>query len=286
MTDDDATPTAFDGLALPDERRAPRPSFARDLRRRVVDALDLDEPPPPTIDLPARRTRSSAMTPTVAVPYLTASDAAAAIDWYVAAFDAVEEFRVVDDAGRIGHAQFLVGEARFMLSDEYVDMGVVSPTTLGGTGTAIHLTVPDIDARFARAVAAGATSLGEPEDQPHGARHGTIVDPFGHRWMLSQDLEAFDVDEYAARSAGSEWSVVAATGPAPAPATTGGGIWAVATYADEPAARSPNTDSRDRSAAPGPGLDRRPEARRSFDHGPALGRHLRRARRGARCAGR
>ena len=252
----------FDALAFPPERQEPRPRFTRELRGRLltalditafditaldITALDLEPDPPPTVDLPERKPTMTTSTPsadapvaTVAVPYLTASDAAAALDWYAQAFDAVEEFRVVGDDGTIGHAQFLVGTARFMLSDEHPAMGVVSPTTLGGTGTAIHLTVGDVDTLFARAVAAGATALAEPEDQSHGSRHGSVLDPYGHRWMLSQDLEAFDVETYAEREdvAGSDWSVeVAGTRPdeqvtvADRPGT-GGGIWAGVYYDD------------------------------------------------------
>ena len=233
----------FEALGFPPERQEPRARFARDLRSRLVAALDLDLDPPPAVDLPERKpTMTSTPDPaaTIAVPYLTASDAAEALDWYAEAFGAVEEFRVVGDDGSIGHAQFLVGSARFMLSDEHPSIGVVSPTTLGGTGTAIHLTVADVDAIFARAVGAGATSLTEPEDQSHGSRHGTIVDPYGHRWMLSQDLEQFDVATYAEREdvADSEWSVeisgisggervTAADRPG-----TGGGIWAGVFYDD------------------------------------------------------
>lgn len=233
----------FEALAFPPERQEPRARFARDLRRRLVAALDLEPDPSPAIDLPERKpTMTSTPSPaaTVAVPYLTASNAAAALTWYTDAFGAVEEFRVVGDDGSIGHAQFLVGMARFMLSDEHPASGVVSPTTLGGTGTAIHLTVGDVDSIFARAVGAGATSLAEPEDQSHGSRHGTIVDPYGHRWMLSQDLEAFDVAAYAEREdvAGSDWSVEVAgvtDGERVAAADrpgTGGGIWAGVFYED------------------------------------------------------
>jgi len=227
----------FDALALPLEPQSPRPSFARALRARLVEALDLDPlTTVPTVDLPRRQPVSAAATtaPTdlASTPYLTVHDAAAAIDWYGEAFGATEQFRVVGDDGLLGHAELTVGSARFMLSDEYPALGVVSPRTLGGTATAIHLEVADVDATFARAVTAGATSLREPADQPHGARHGTLVDPFGHRWMLSQRLEDLSVDEYADRSEGSGFRVM--HGPhAGEPYVDG--IWTVVTY-DDPAA--------------------------------------------------
>jgi uncharacterized glyoxalase superfamily protein PhnB len=222
----------FDALATPIERRDPRPAFARALRARLLDALDLDPlTTTPTVDLPGRKPMTTtATTPTAATtPYLTVHDGAAAIEWYVGAFGAVEAFRVVGDDGLLGHAELAVGSARFMLSDEYPAMGVVSPRTTGGTTVAIHLDVDDVDTLYARAVEAGATPLREPADQPHGARHGTLVDPFGHRWMLSQQLEQLSVDDYAARSEGSGFRVV--HGPRAGQPYVDG-IWASVTYAD------------------------------------------------------
>ncbi len=198
----------FEQLAMPVTPQAPRPAFDRALRARLVDALGLD-PLTTTIQLPGRTpmTTTATRTELVATPYLCVHDGAAAIDWYVDAFGAVEDFRVVGDDGRLGHAELTVDGARFMLSDEYPDLGVVSPRTLGGTATTIHLDVADVDTTYARAVAAGATALGEPADQAHGSRHGTLVDPFGHRWMLSQRLEDLSVEEYAARTEGSGFRV-------------------------------------------------------------------------------
>ena len=80
-----------------------------------------------------------------------------------------------------------------------------------------------------RRFAAGATALSEPADQPHGARHGTLVDPFGHRWMLSQPLEAVSTAEYAARSEGSGFEVLA--GPRAGQRYVDG-IWSVVAYQD------------------------------------------------------
>ena len=241
----------FEDLASPFERREPRTSFRRALRQRLVSDLGLaPEPDPPTVDLPARKrtmsttTMSTTTTPraatAVATPYLAARDAAGALDWYVRALGAVEELRVVGDDGRLGHAEFSIGGARFMLSDEYPDLGVHSPASLGGATTTIHLEVgrdgPSIDDLYTSAVDAGATALTEPADQSHGSRHGTLVDPYGHRWMLSQQIEDVTLEEYAERSAGSGFEVVgtqpgdtviAADRPG-----TGGGIWAGVFYDD------------------------------------------------------
>lgn len=233
-------PDPFESLAVPTERQEPRPSFARQLRARLVDELGVEDSAPPSVQLPERKrimtatqaaeTQPTTRPPATAVtPYLTVHDGAGAIDWYTEAFGAVEQFRVVGDDGKLGHAEFTIGAARFMLSDEYLDIGVKSPTTLGGPGVGLHLAITDVDAQFHRAVAAGATSLQEPADQPHGARHGTLSDPYGHRWMLSQQLEDLDLETYADRSEGSGFSVVS-------PRRGGdGNIWAAMFYRDAPA---------------------------------------------------
>ena len=149
---------------------------------------------PPTvaapIDLPRRKSMSTTTTTptaTAVIPYLTASDAVGALAWYAQAFGAEEQFRVVGPDGLLGHAEFRIGDAVFYLSDEHPAMGVVSPTTLGGHPVRHaphrHRRGPDVrpGRRRRRHRPDGARA-----DQPHGARHGTLLDPYGHRWMLSQ----------------------------------------------------------------------------------------------------
>lgn len=227
----------FDELALPVDARSPRPSFTQGLRARLVTELALDLDPAesaPAVDLPRRKPMPPTTTPaaTAVIPYLTANDAVGALAWYAQAFGAEEQFRVVDANGLLGHAEFRIGDAVFYLSDEHPAMGVVSPTTLGGTPFALHLTVADVDELFARAVAAGATTQREPEDQPHGSRHGTLIDPYGHRWMLSQPIEDVPLAEYAARSEGGPYRVEPAGGTSRGGAPYVDGIWTVVTYAD------------------------------------------------------
>ena len=101
-----------------------------------------------------------------------------------------------------------------MMADEFPEIGVVSPTTLGDSPVLLYLDVVDVDHVHARAVASGATSVMAPEDQPHGNRTATIVDPFGHRWMLSQHLEDLYPEAYAAREeASGDWTVTPSTAP-------------------------------------------------------------------------
>jgi uncharacterized glyoxalase superfamily protein PhnB len=201
----------FDQLRLPEPAGTPRPEFTRQLRQRLVDALALaDQRRTDTSQTDTNRgdptmTDTTTQPATTAVSlqaYLAVHDGRAAIDFYHRAFGAVEQFRVVGDDGRLGHAELSIGPVRLMLSDEYPEHGVPSPTTLGGSGVLLYLEVTDCDAAHDRAVAAGATSLRPPEDQTHGNRTATVSDPFGHRWMLSQPLEAFDLATYASRETG------------------------------------------------------------------------------------
>lgn len=134
----------------------------------------------------------------VLTPYIAVHDGAAALDWYTEAFGTTETVRYVGDDGRVGHAEFVFNGARIMLSDAYPEIGVVAANTHVGSSCAVHVEVADCDALHARAVAAGATSMGPPADQPHGARSATIIDPFGHRWMLSHQLSSPTTSEIEA----------------------------------------------------------------------------------------
>ena len=123
-------------------------------------------------------------------PYLVARNAEAAIGFYTEAFGATELFRMTDPGdGRVGHAELTIGGALMMLADEYPDFGALSPDSIGGTAVTLHLSVEDTDATVATAAAAGALVLRAPADQSFGERTATLLDPFGHRWMLAQKIE-------------------------------------------------------------------------------------------------
>jgi len=136
-----------------------------------------------------------------ATPYLTVHDCAAALDFYVTAFGAVETTRMADPAGKIGHAEVKIGGATIMLSDEYPEMGIVSPKTLGGASSAVLIYVDDVDDVFAHAVTAGAVVLQPVTDQFYGDRSGQLVDPFGHKWSFATHIEDVAADEMDARAA-------------------------------------------------------------------------------------
>jgi uncharacterized glyoxalase superfamily protein PhnB len=164
---------------------APDPAFAARLRRRLQAALTPGSPGEKEEDVMATQTEITSPL----VPYLAVRGAREAMAFYVDVFGAVETMRY-DDGERIGHAELVIGGARLFLSDEYPEMGVTSPATVGGTTAAMYLEVPDADYSHERAVRYGATSLRPPADQGHGNRTATILDPFGHRWMLSAPIVA------------------------------------------------------------------------------------------------
>ena len=118
--------------------------------------------------------------------YLCVRDAGAAMDFYIRAFGARELFRLAEPGGRVGHAELDFDGHVLMLSEEYPEMGVRSPESLGGTPVTLHLQVEDVDSLWNRAVGAGATVTMPLADQFWGDRYGQLVDPFGHKWSLAQ----------------------------------------------------------------------------------------------------
>jgi PhnB protein len=134
-------------------------------------------------------------------PYLMVRNAAAAIDFYKKAFNAIELMRFPGPGGKIMHAEVKIGDSPVMLADEMPEEGHVGPQTLGGVGVSMMLYVEDVDTRFAQAIAAGATIKRPVEDQFYGDRTGTLVDPFGHVWSIGTHKEDVSMDELQQRMA-------------------------------------------------------------------------------------
>jgi len=132
-------------------------------------------------------------------PYLAVKGAAEAIEFYKKVFGATETMRLVGPDARIGHAEIRIGNSSIYLSDEYPEYGSVAPHALGGSPVKINLSVPDVDAVAARAVAEGATILRPVQDQFYGERTGQFEDPFGHVWMISTTIEELSAVELQQR---------------------------------------------------------------------------------------
>lgn len=133
-------------------------------------------------------------------PYLSVSDAAQAIDFYKAAFGAVERYRLTDkNSGKVGHAELVIQGSLIMLADENPHWGNKSPTTLGGSPVTFCLMVDNADSAFDRAVTAGAGVLMPVADQFYGFRSGSVRDPFGHEWMVQHEIEKVAPEELQRR---------------------------------------------------------------------------------------
>jgi len=117
---------------------------------------------------------------------LSVRNGARAVTFYEAAFGAREVYRV-DDPGGAVVARLSIDGAEFWLSDESPEHGNFSPESLGGGSVRLILTVPDPDALFAKALAAGAQSVFAVEEA-YGWRVGRVVDPFGHHWEIGHPL--------------------------------------------------------------------------------------------------
>jgi PhnB protein len=137
-------------------------------------------------------------------PRLVLRNGAAAIDFYSAAFGAVEiGERFTGPEGELIHAEVRIGDSVVMITDE-ADNGAPakSPESLGGVVSAIMATYwEDVDVAWERAVAAGAEVVYPLENQFYGERGGRVRDPFGQQWMLSQRIEDVSREEMNRRAA-------------------------------------------------------------------------------------
>jgi PhnB protein len=134
-------------------------------------------------------------------PYLVVKGAAAAIEFYKQVFGAVEIMRMPQPDGRVGHAELKFGDSFVMLADEFPEMDIVGPKTLGNSPVGLLLYVDDVDKTVDRAVANGATIKKPVADQFYGDRTGTIEDSWGHKWTIAVHLEDVSPEEMQRRMA-------------------------------------------------------------------------------------
>jgi PhnB protein len=113
-------------------------------------------------------------------PWISVADGQRAIDYYKAAFGAVERYRAEDEAGSVQVAHLGVGEADFWVQEDAGARGADGPIRM-------ILTVDDPDAVYAQAIAAGATEIAAVYEG-HGWRIGRLADPFGHHWEVGRPL--------------------------------------------------------------------------------------------------
>jgi PhnB protein len=117
-------------------------------------------------------------------PYLTVRDAARAIEFYKQAFGAKERGAMKGPDGKVIHAEIMIGDSIIMLADEFPQFGSLSPQSVGGSGSGLHIYLEDVDSAFDRAVEAGAKVEMPVADMFWGDRYGKLSDPFGHKWSI------------------------------------------------------------------------------------------------------
>ena len=128
-------------------------------------------------------------------PHIVVRDAARATEWYTDALGAEERNRILVPGGKLMSVELWFGDSAVMVADEFPEMGILSPQSLGGTSTVLNLSVEDVDTLWERAVGAGGEVLHPLGDSFWGDRHGQITDPFGHRWGLAQHVRDVPTEE-------------------------------------------------------------------------------------------
>lgn len=134
-------------------------------------------------------------------PHIVVRGAERAADFYGAAFGAEELSRIPTPDGRLMSIQLRLGDGVLHMSDEFPELGVLAPPSIGGTPVVLALDVADAEAVFAQAVDAGAEVRQPLKDMFWGDRHGQLEDPFGHRWNIGQHLRDVPHDEVVAAAA-------------------------------------------------------------------------------------
>ncbi len=113
------------------------------------------------------------------LPFVFPPKARAFIDFLKRAF-AAEEMGVFEESGRVVHAAVRIGDAVLEMGESHELLSMPS---------SFFLYVEDCDAWYRRAVAAGATSIEPPADQPYGHRTAVVLDPFGYQWIPASLLQ-------------------------------------------------------------------------------------------------
>jgi PhnB protein len=125
-------------------------------------------------------------------PYLAVPDAQALIHFVVMVFDAKEREVIRQSDGQIRHAEVQIGDSIIMLGSTSATFGTATAT--------LYVYVDDADARYQKALAAGATSISEPADQFYGDRHAGVKDANGITWWIATHFEDVPPDELARRA--------------------------------------------------------------------------------------
>lgn len=131
-------------------------------------------------------------------PHIVVRGAARAAEWYKQALGAQERGQRIGVPGaKFIHIELWFGDSAVMVADEFPEMNIFSPQSVGGTSIVLMLTTQDVDTLWQRAIEAGAEVFHPLQDAFWGDRQGQIIDPFGHRWGLAQHIRDVSPEEIA-----------------------------------------------------------------------------------------
>jgi PhnB protein len=133
--------------------------------------------------------------------HIIVAGAARAAQWYTTVLGAEEKSRITLPDGRLLHLELWFGPSVVMVADEFPEHGALSPATTGCTSAVLYLQTADVDAVWARALEGGATVVRPLADTYWGEREGQIMDPFGHRWGLTQHVRYVSLEEMSRAAA-------------------------------------------------------------------------------------
>jgi PhnB protein len=134
-------------------------------------------------------------------PHIVVQGAERAAAFYRDAFGAEELSRIPTPDGRLMSVELRIGDGSLHLADEFPEMGVLAPPSIGGTAVVLALQVDDAEAVFTRAMAAGASERQPVQEMFWGDLHGQLDDPFGHRWNVAQHVRDVPQEEIVAAAA-------------------------------------------------------------------------------------
>lgn len=133
-------------------------------------------------------------------PSLTAADAKALVAFCKEVFGAEEQGRMATPDGRIMHTEVKIGDSILMLADQFPEMAESKTAKdLGGSPLALMVYVPDADATFQKATAAGAAARQQPEDAFWGDRYAQVDDPSGNTWGIATPREELTLEQIQER---------------------------------------------------------------------------------------
>ena len=114
-------------------------------------------------------------------PYLVVPDADAELSFLTAAFGATEQMCQRNPDNSVMHAEVRIGDSLIMMGQANENWKALK--------AALYVWIPNVDEAYAKALAAGATSLNAPEDKPYGHRNAGVIDSNGITWWIGSPIK-------------------------------------------------------------------------------------------------